>query len=564
MNSAAKINKRVSIRWRRGLAILLACATWGAMTSSLHAGRFTGRIVDHDNGEPVPARVYVEDSAGQWLYVQSASSEGTALAYREQWVPTPQAVERHTTLSAHPFRVDLQPGRYQIQIERGKEYLPLSVTIEMGEQDQAKTFRLRRWINMAERGWYSGETHVHRRIRELPNVQLAEDLNVSFPVTFWTVKSAEAPGLSPSPLRRQGPSPFGPRQDKGSPMISIDESHVIFPRNTEYEIFSVGERRPVLGAAFILNPRTRFETGAPPVRAIAEKAHREGALLDLDKHSWPWSMMLVPIAKIDLYELSNNSLWRTEFGFKSGTPPAYMKIERTAKGLSELGWIQFGLQNYYALLNCGFRIQPTAGTASGVHPVPLGFSRVYVQSPRGFTGQKWIDGLRKGRSFVTTEPILLATVDKRPPGETFQQETAGERTVRGEAVGPKPLSRIEIIVNGQVAKTITATNTKTERGAYRSTWTTSLNIKRTSWIAVRAFRFDKHRVRFAHTAPWRVIVDGQPMRPRQEEIDFLISRVQSQIERNRSVIGPESLLEFEQALKIYQEIAKRALADGMK
>jgi hypothetical protein len=476
-------------------------------------------------------------------------------------VPMPHAVERHTTVSAHPFRIDLKPGRYKIQIERGKEYLPMSATIEMGERNQAKTFPLQRFVNMAERGWYSGETHVHRRIHELPNVQLAEDLNVSFPVTFWTIKSGQAPGLAPSTLRRQGPSPFGPRQDKGPSMIAIDLEHVIYPRNTEYEIFSIDDKRHVLGAVFILNHKSRFTTGAPPVAKIAEQAHREGALLDLDKHSWPWSMMLIPIAKVDLYELSNNSLWRTEFGFKNAVTPDYMKIDKTADGLSELGWIQYGWQNYYALLNCGFRLQPTAGTASGVHPVPLGFSRVYVQTPNGFSGDKWIDGLRRGQSFVTTEPILLATVDNRPPGETFRQEDGGKRIVRGEAIGPKPLSQIEVIVNGRVAKSIAPTNTKTKQGAYRSTWETSLDISRSSWIAVRAIRLDKHRVRFAHTAPWRVSIGDQPLRPRREEIEFLISRVRNQIERNRSVIAPDALGEFEQALNIYREISKRALAN---
>ena len=46
---------------------------------------------------------------------------------------------------------------------------------------------------------------------------------------------------------------------------------------------------------------------------------------------------------------------------------------RDAKGFTERGWIDFNFQNYYALLDCGFKMRPTAGTASGVHPVPLGF-----------------------------------------------------------------------------------------------------------------------------------------------------------------------------------------------
>ena len=55
--------------------------------------------------------------------------------------------------------------------------------------------------------------------------------------------------------------------------------------------------------------------------SIARQAHAQGALLDLDKHDWPWSMALVPIMEVDLFELSNNHLWRTSFAFKQWSAP---------------------------------------------------------------------------------------------------------------------------------------------------------------------------------------------------------------------------------------------------
>ena len=147
------------------------------------------------------------------------------------------------------------------------------------------------------------------------------------------------------------------------------------------------------------------------VAPIAAEARRQGALLDLDKHNWPWSMMLVPVMDVDLFELTNNHIWRTEFGFRKWQPvpaPEFMDIASDAQGWTEQGWIDFGFKSYYALLNCGFRLRPSAGTASGVHPVPLGFGRVYVYLPDGFSYPGWIDGLDAGRSFVTTGPMLFA------------------------------------------------------------------------------------------------------------------------------------------------------------
>ncbi len=546
-------------------AVVLALATCccAAALDSAPGAEFVGKVVDAETGNPLAARVYLQSADGDWLFVESASVTGTALPYREQWVPMQHAVEKHTTISAHPFRQTLAPGQYTVTIERGKEYHPLSRKVTIGTTAVTETFALRRWIDMAALEWFSGETHVHRRIHELSNVQIAEDVNVSFPVTFWTTEAYKIPTTEPSRLRSQGPSPFGPREDRGHAMIEIDATHVIFPRNTEYEIFSVDGQPHTLGVLSILNHRSVFDRGIPPVKNVAEQVHREGGLIDLEKHSWPWSMMLVPVAKVDLYELSNNSVWKTNFGFRGdlkNTAP-YMQIDVDESGMTEWGWIQFGLENYYTLLNCGFRLQPTAGTASGVHPVPLGYSRVYVHVQGGFSGDRWLKGLKNGHSFVTTGPMLLATVDDQPPGSTFAPRALPSKRYRveGQALCGQPLDRIEVLLNGEVVELVTAENQKTDAGAYQSRFDVSVAIKETSWVAVRCFeKTPEGRQRFAHTAPWHFDVAGQPMRPRRVEVDYLIHRVQREIDRNAKTLPPEVLAEYRQALACYREIAQRA------
>jgi len=135
--------------------------------------------------------------------------------------------------------------------------------------------------------------------------------------------------------------------------------------------------------------------GVPPVAPVAAEARRQGALLDLDKHSWPWSLMLVPVMNVDLYELANNHIWRTDFYFRNWTLDTKLLDRNLADakaGWVEREWIDFGFRTYYTLLNCGFRMRPTAGTASGVHPVPLGFGRVYVQLENGFDYNRWMTG----------------------------------------------------------------------------------------------------------------------------------------------------------------------------
>lgn len=512
-----------------------------------------GQVVDADTGETLAHRIYIQDEKGKWYFPRSASPDGSAVVYKKQNWANKKSVELHTTVSAHPFTIELPAGQYTIIIERGKEYFTLTRKVTVGTEPVDLKLRLKRWIDMARLGWYSGDTHVHRTLQELPNVQLAEDLNVSFPLLYWVTKAFEPPGT--------GDKSTGKKVEPQ--LISIDSAHVIYPLNTEYEIFSVKGKSHTLGAFFVLNHKSVFQKGVPPVARIAENSRAQGGLLELDKHNWPWSMMLVPIMNIDLFELANNHIWRTEFAFSGfgEAAPEYMEVETNSKGFTELGWINYGFKNYYALLNCGFRLRPTAGTASGVHPVPLGFGRVYVKLKDGFDYEKWIRGLNQGRSFVTTGPMLLMTINNFEPGHIFSQPDRGTGTysVAGIAQSAYPLERIEIVVNGLVAKTVKAQNIKTLTGCFSSKINEKIDVSSSCWIAVRCYeRRPNGRIRFAHTGPFHVEVVGKPLRPRKVEIDFLIKRMQEQIERNKRVLPKEALDEYHRALKIYQTITGSA------
>lgn len=522
-----------------------------AMGDEIQPQSLTVAVIDADTQRPLPCRVYVHGGDGTWHFVRSAAPDGSAIEYRRQNQANKNSIEMHTTVSAHPFSVDLPAGDYTLTIERAKEYFPHTQKVLIGAEPVSFTVSLRRWIDMASLGWYSGDTHVHRTLDELPNVQLAEDLNVSFPLTYWVTRAFTAPAAGDKNASRIAEPN----------LIAIDSTHVIYPVNTEYEIFSVGERQHTLGAVFILNHKTPFDLGAPPVGQIAQAARKQGGLLELDKHNWPWSMMLPPVMGVDLYELANNHLWRTEFAFTrfAEAPAEYMKVQTDEKGFTEKGWIQFGFENYYALLNCGFWMRPTAGTASGVHPVPLGFGRVYVKLEKGFSYEGWVEGLDKGRSFVTTGPMLMVTADGLEAGSILERQPAGEPVhICGTALSPRPLKRIEIVVNGDVVKAIEPENTETKAGARISRIDEKIAIDGTSWIAVRCFQFDNDRVRFAHTGWFRVNVQDRPLRPRKEQVAYLIARVEAEIKRNEGILPDAVMQEYAKALQAYREAAKLA------
>ena len=520
--------------------------------SPLQAELLRGKIVDDADGSLLPARLYIRSDKGKWYHAESSQADGSAVNYDKT---RGASQEVHTTLSAHPFQVDLPPGRYTLTVERGKEYHTLDRVVELMDGPAQVELRLKRWTNMAQRGWYSGDTHVHRTMADLPNVQLAEDLNVAFPLTYWVTDSTETPAAD-NRNRETIPPPQ---------LIRLDKTHVIWPINTEYEIFTVRRKRHTLGAIFVLNHTQPLKVKVPTVGPMVRSARGQNndVVLDLDKHNWPWSMMLLPAARVDLFELTNNHIWRTEFRFTDWYPEyaaKYMHLKMDADGrFTERGWIDFGFKNYYALLNCGFRMQPTGGTASGVHPVPLGFGRVYVQLDDGLDYDQWIRGLKEGRSFVTTGPMLTATINGKPHGSVFTGFEPGPIRIVASSESVYALKSIEVIVNGQIAKTLKPENHSSNQGAYTSLIDTEIPIEQTSWVALRCFedRPDQ-RPRFAHTAPCHFEIADRPLKPAKEEIEYLIRRVEDELIRHQGLLSPESLEEFEDALKTYRNVGTQA------
>ena len=502
-------------------------------------------------GSLLPCRLYVQGSEGGWHFPVSTSPDGTAIYYKKQ--PSERSVEMHTTISAHPCAVDLPPGEYTVTAERGPEWIPTTKTLRVADQPATLRLELKRWIDMPARGWYGGDTHLHRSLEELPNLILAEDLNVAFPMTHWTLKAGEPPPDSDKSVQTE----IEPRP------ITVDPTHIIYPLNTEYELFSVAGRSHTLGAFLVLNQRQPLRVGAPPVKPIAEQAHAAGGLIEIEKHNWPWTLMLPPVMQPDLFELTNNHVWRTEFRVNQfgEVPPDYMHIERTEQGFTERGWVDFGFQTYYALLNCGFKLRPTGATGSGYHPCPVGFGRVYVETGDAFSYDAWLAWLNAGRSFVTTGPMLFVRVNDQPPGSTIKlpASEAATLTIRGEVETLRPLSRVETIVNGEVQDTFEPLLADGASGPFRQRIAADIKVESSGWVVVRAFEsLPDGRERYAHSSPIHIEMPGRPLRPRKAEVEYLLLRMRAELERNEKVLPPDAVEEYRQALRVYEKIAETA------
>lgn len=564
--------------WIGMVALILGL---GVSLQAAEPRKVQGAIISENN--PVAARLYIEGPPGTYHFARSASPQGTAVKYDVKRSETCR--EQHVTLSAHPFEVDLPPGEYTFTAERGHEYFADREKVIVPETGDVPgvSLELNRWIDMAARGWYSGDTHLHRKLEDVPNIVAAEDLHVALPLTYWVRGAYERPEEFPV---SGNPEPK---------LITIEEllpqanrsplKRFIWPINTEYELFTVNKKSHTQGAVLVLNHKTPLKPGAPPVGPLSQAAREEGAIFDLDKHTWNWTPMIVPVMKADLFELANNHIWRTEFLNKSWTAdvlPKDWEIETDPQGYTERGWIDWGFKTYYAYLNCGFRMRPTGGTGSGYHPVPAGFGRVYVQCPGEFTYEKWIEGLNAGRSFVSTGPMLDVTFNGQPPGSIIRADGPLNLVVEGQDFSATNNRLVvELVVNGEVIASLEnkiSTNSRSDgenRFSDRKTLGFRHSLSRSSWVAVRLFEYrdvesvtqaasqrtepvKSGRFRYAHTAPVYIEIDG-PIKPHKREVNYFIQRMEQEIARNTGVLADDEVAEYRKALELYQEIAKRAV-----
>lgn len=104
-------------------------------------------IVDSD-GTPTVARLTFRDKAGRIFPPQSKR-------LAPDFYFQPQIYRRSGD------SVVLPPGSLTVEYSRGPEYRRLRRTVDITDQKSTLNFKLERWINLADYGFYSGDHHIH-------------------------------------------------------------------------------------------------------------------------------------------------------------------------------------------------------------------------------------------------------------------------------------------------------------------------------------------------------------------------------------------------------------------
>ena len=468
--------------WATQLVCLVASGCIAAISVSATAdqsaagGTLDLRITDGTSGAPAPARVELLDANGKSYIAKDALLVGPGYAKRD--IPWEGDFEKAKSLLTreveNPFTrttqfysdgsstVAVPAGKYRLRVYKGIEFKLGTREIEIRDGEEvALDVALDRWANMPAKGWFSSDDHLHisRPVAELDPLlskwMQAEDIHVANLLQFGTYKAFTA-----APQYAHGPE--GVYREGDYLLVSGQEN----------------PRGDFLGHGIILGAHTpiHFPDEYLLFRKFWEEARGQGALSGyahwgMGSEAQTGVALDLPTGLLDFLEVME--CWDANYDV------------------------------WYEILNSGIRMAPTAGTDYGTLPNLPGRERFYTNVEGPLSVESWLDGIRRGRTFVTNGPMLEFSVDDAGMGGEVVLAKPGTVRVRA-AMRFDPdrddMFRIEIVQNGVVVKSFPRIGPISE-----VTCDFVLDVDETCWLAVRAYGIKKGEFEppDGYVPPWR-------------------------------------------------------------
>jgi hypothetical protein len=388
-------------------------------------------------------------------------------------------------------QLSLLPGTYQLTLSKGNEYVKQQHTVVVAAgQKLQKTYRLSRWINMVDKGWYSTDGHIHirRSPRENPLIMTwlqAEDVHFGALLRmgdFWET--------------------YYPQYAYGEKGVYQQDDYLLTTGQED-------PRTPELGHAFAIGAanRVRRRDRYYYFDEIFDEVHRLGGITGYAHQG------------------------ETFHGYRG------LMLDGLRGKVNALELLQFCVDehplhtnHYYHLLDLGIPLTATAGSdfpwcgqdhghGPPEHSSRIGNARFYVYlgkpaTPKPLTLVAWKTAIERGHTFVSSGPILdlrVSNGDKARqsamPGDYLDIKRGSQLSVTVHAYGHQgqtPLDTLELISHGRVIGRVTAQQPG-QSSAHLSLSVTLPNIEQGRWIAARCSAGPGQA---AHTTPVYVTVEG--------------------------------------------------------
>lgn len=450
------------------------------------------------------------DEGGHALRVQFVgdvtAARVTVLGADGQALVPPGAIQRKTTrgetyfYADGGFECDVPAGHLQLKCAAGLEVVPQTVHVDIAAATDVK-IQLRYWSDVTQRGWYSGDSHVHLHTGGPLEVTAADAL-----------LAARAEGVNYVNLcvsNNVGDDIRDPELISGVPHeVSTDRHLIVFGEEMRSSIYG---HMQFFGIRSLVEPQyTGFDNTPqhldyPANYKMALEAVAQGGVVTYGHPMFagqpdPFSQDLTA-ANAAARELPIDAML-------GAVQAVDLMCYNSDETLSAELW--------YRLLNCGLKLAACAGTDALLDRStdPLGGDRVYVQVDGPLTMQTWLDGLRAGRTFVTNGPMPAITVQGIGPGGSLELDVPGQVLVQVRVESRVPVDKVELVQNGQVVQSRDV-QSATGGDLLVQSYELPLTIERSSWVALRVRGPDHADLMdgpaWAHTSPVYIGVGGQPI-----------------------------------------------------
>jgi hypothetical protein len=356
-----------------------------------------------------------------------------------------------------------------VRVTRGFEtrFVERELELKAGGTNDV-VFTLTRICDLRRRGWYGGDSHVHMLHGErtipvsfdfIATTARAEDLQYVSVAQAWDI-----PEVTPEALDNQ--------------LVSRSRPSCLLTWNLEApKNYYKGDAGRCLGHCWNLGMQGRTPEGSNVITVLQAAS------------AWDYESEKSPYANFESHQLIHEQggavfythparWWVGAWGGEGGYP----KLERmrvsnmavelpldtilgptfegvdviTGPGEAEANEKAFAI--WAMLLNHGYRLAAT-GSSDACFDRPGGAApgvpRTYSFVPEGFSLEKATRATAAGHTFVTTGPLLIATLDGQPPGSAFGLGTNQHSlAIEAWAAGASPvgLDRMEILRNGRLFK----------------------------------------------------------------------------------------------------------------
>ena len=471
----------------------------------------------------------------------------------------------------------LPDGDYTVEFARGPESIPLTQNLKIDKRTRQLEFKVNRWIDPSQFGWWSGDHHIHAAgcahyVKPTEGVLasdmirhcMGEDLKVGANLTWGPCFDYQKQFFCGA-LDKVSKYPYLLRYDiEVSGFGSHQSGHLVLLRLKE-EIYPGGDSKDHWPTLCLNTLRWAKKQGS-----VCGPAH-SGWGLEVKTNELP-NYILPPFNGIGANE------YIVDVTHELPGPDGKLLPAVDFLSMVDTPYV-WELNMWYQTLNVGYRTRVSGETDFPcIYGEKVGLGRSYVKLDGKLDYDQWCEGIRQGRNYVSdgkshlmefkmnnvavgekgselslSQPAMVKVAARvaarlnEQPNPVLQKLDYGKkpywdierariddtREVPVEVIG-YPAARKNIVADGKLQEV-----------------SFDVKIDRSSWVALRILPS-------SHTNPIFVLVDGKPIRASKRSAEWCLKGVDQCWSQKEKLIKPaekeEAKAAYDHARAAYQKL----------